>query len=114
MDVEQPGGKEAGSSEPPRLEAQLAALDKLASAYSSARAAAAEAISAGVQYQKMCDKMYNIIATASNSAGGAAAEASAWLLWCLVFHTWLGSDWLVLCLCLHDHLPPARAVLLHN
>ena len=41
----------AAAREAPRLESQLAALDKLASAYNSGRAAAAEAVAAGAAVQ---------------------------------------------------------------
>lgn len=51
MDVEQSAGQAAAAGEAPRLESQLAALDKLASAYNSARAAAAEAVAAGASHE---------------------------------------------------------------
>ena len=46
-DSTQPAAQSAATREAPRLESQLAALDKLASAYNSGRAAAAEAVAAG-------------------------------------------------------------------
>ncbi len=47
MDTEEGGSGGSGGSGAPRLEQQLASLDKLANAYSTARAAVAQAIASG-------------------------------------------------------------------
>lgn len=79
----QPAAQSAATREAPRLESQLAALDKLASAYNSGRAAAAEAVAAGAALKMFSrDPLSRFTAwcapTLASSAGLVAIAAIHW------------------------------------